>query len=329
MTATTLVARAAITAAAVVVAACTPSSPGRRGPLPRPRPDVTATTGPTVVRPPRAAPRHVGFRTVTVVDTAAGTPARGTTPPRHDRMLPTAVWYPAVAAGPASALRGPFPLVVFAHGFDVTPYTYDRLLRQVAAAGFVVAAPLFPISAAGLPGRPREDDIANQALDVRATISTLLALGAGHGWLAGRLDPHEVAVMGHSDGGETVAANVLVAADHDPRVRAAVILAGQLPTWGVIRPAAIPALVVQGSADTINPPILSRDVYRLLRHPKWYLDVVGGTHLPAVVGGDRRAQTVRAAVIAFLDATVRRATRARALLARFGNEPGITKLTVG
>ena len=271
--------------------------------------------------------RAVGFRTVTVIDAAANTPPRGPTPARQHRELTTSVWYPAVARGRAAVLPGPFPLVVFAHGFDVTPQAYARLLRQVAAAGYVVAAPRFPISASDLPGAPREDDIANQALDMRATISTMLADSARPGWLYRRLAPHEVAIVGHSDGGETVAANLLEAADHDRRMRAAVILAGQLPTWGRLDPISIPALVVQGSADTINPPSLSRDLYAQLTSPKWYLNVLGATHLPSVVGTDRRARTVRRIVIAFLDATLRHDPAAHAQMQRLGNKPGLTQLT--
>jgi predicted dienelactone hydrolase len=153
--------------------------------------------------------------------------------------------------------------VVFAHGFDVSPQTYARLLRQVAAAGYVVAAPLFPISGAGLPGPPREDDMPNQVLDLRATISTMLAMSSTRSWLAGRLDPRAIAVMGHSDGAETAAATVLLEANHDPRVRAAVILAGQVPTWGALDPVAVPTLVMQGSADAINPPGRARRRHRL------------------------------------------------------------------
>ena len=217
--------------------------------------------------------------------------------------------------------------MVFAHGFDVMPQTYARLLRQVAAAGYVVAAPRFPISASDLPGTPREDDIANQALDMRATITTMLAMSSARGWLAGRLDRHEVAAIGQSDGGETVAGNMLVAGDHDRRIKATVIIAGQLPTWGAVDPVPIPTLVVQGSADTINPPILSRDLYERLVSPKWYLDVIGATHLPAVVGADPLARTVRRIVVAFLDATLRHDRRARKRFIRLGHERGRTLLT--
>ena len=319
----------ALVALLISVAGCS-ASPGQTAES-TPPPEPTASTpdvSPAALSPPAEVDAYaVGFRTVTVIDSAAATPARGPLPARRDRVLTTSVWYPAAQRGGAVALPGPYPLVVFAHGFDVAPQTYTRLLRQVAAAGFVVAAPRFPISASNLPGRPREDDMANQALDVRSTITTMLAKSADHGWLAGRLNGHEVAVIGHSDGGETVAANVLVAADHDRHIKAAVILAGQLPTWGVFDPAPIPTLVVQGSADTINPPSLSRDLYARLSSPKWYLDVLGATHLPAIIGSDTRARAVRRIVVAFLDATLRQDPNAHTLFIHLGHEQGTTQLT--
>src|SRR3989442_5659978 len=46
-----------------------------------------------------------------------------------------------------SPTRGhaPLPLIVFAHGFALTPQIYARLLDTCTRAGDVVAAPLFPV----------------------------------------------------------------------------------------------------------------------------------------------------------------------------------------
>ena len=236
-------------------------------------------------------------------------------------MLPTTVWYPS-AARPGQR----FPLVVFAHGFDARPAMYARLLRAVAAAGFVVAAPLFPISGAGLPGSPREDDVPNQALDLRAVIDTMTATGGASRWPASLVDPTRIAVSGHSDGAETAAASVLIRADQDPRIDAAVLLAGQVPNWGAIQPSAVPTLVVQGDADTINPPALSQQLYQRLRRPKAYLDVVDAGHDGLVLADDARARAVRAAFVDFLNLELRRQADAGAALQRDGDRPRVTHL---
>ena len=66
---------------------------------------------------------------------------------RVPRSLVTVVRYPAAG--------GPYPLVVFGHGFTLTPARYARLLRAWAQAGYVVAAPVFPLENANAPGRSR------------------------------------------------------------------------------------------------------------------------------------------------------------------------------
>ena len=51
-----------------------------------------------------------------------------------------------LAAQPARR-AGPFPLVVFSHGFTASGPAYGEvLLRRIAAHGYVVAAPTFPLS---------------------------------------------------------------------------------------------------------------------------------------------------------------------------------------
>ena len=80
------------------------------------------------------------------------------------RSLTTIIRYPAVGspsrndrlvAAPAKS-AGPFPLIVFAHGFNITPTPYAPMLRAWVRAGFVVAAPIFPLTNAAAPRGPNE-----------------------------------------------------------------------------------------------------------------------------------------------------------------------------
>ena len=159
-----------------------------------------------------------------------------------------------------------------------------------------------------------------------AVISAISAAAAPAGWLQGSLNPAEVAVIGHSDGAETVAGMVLVPSEFDSRVKAAVVLAGQIPTWGEQRAVRLPTLVEQGSADTINMPFHSRDLYRRLPRPKAYLDVLEGTHIGPVIGTSRQAQDLRAVVIAFLDRELHGDAAAQHQMDVFGNQPSLTAL---
>jgi dienelactone hydrolase len=152
---------------------------------------------------------------------------------RDGRALPTRVWYPA---GP-----GPYPLVVFSHGLHSQPGDYADLLVSWAAAGFVVAAPLYPHTSLGAADF-NAYDIANQPADASAVLTRMLASP-----LRGRLDPGRLAAAGHSAGGITTVG--MFSAHRDPRLKAGVVLAG---TDFLATPFTGPAaamLVIQGRKD--------------------------------------------------------------------------------
>jgi hypothetical protein len=183
------------------------------------------------------------------------------------RRLVTIVRYPALGPAAESDQRnappdraaGPFGLVVFGHGFAVTPEIYAALLRAWTRAGFVVAAQAFPLTYAHAPGGPDEADIINQPRDLRVVISHLLALSAHRGSALWKLiDPRDgsPSPVSQTAGRPPGRPRTLPApGNRDRRVRAAVILSGAaLPR---IRPFSFPArspplLAVQGTADTTN-----------------------------------------------------------------------------
>ena len=173
----------------------------------------------------RAAPRApfpVGLRVLTLVDRSRTVTVAGR---RGPRTLVTYVRYPASAAHARGDIPratpdragAPYPLVVFGHGFDVLPSLYAQLLRAWASAGYVVAAPTFPLENADAPGGPDEADLVNQPRDMSFVIS---ALTGRRSPLAGLVDPERIAVAGHSDGGETALAVAYDRYFRDPRVRA-------------------------------------------------------------------------------------------------------------
>ena len=182
-------------ALAAVALSITVATGGRSS---RPRDDAgaapgqSAATGKSSSATSRPSSFAVGLRLLHLVDTSRTiTLANGTTEPR---ALLTEVRYPALGASdrtdlpdaPAARADGPFPLVVFGHGFDVTPALYARLLQSWARAGYVVAAPVFPLENADAPGGPDESDLVNQPADMSFVISRLLAdSSSGSGPLAG------------------------------------------------------------------------------------------------------------------------------------------------
>ena len=101
----------------------------------------------------------VGVTTETFVDTGRPTAANDDCKKIPSRTLPTTILYPATGDPSADALAGaapdpsgaPYPLIVFAHGYSASPQVYEPLLRHWAAAGYVVAAPQFPLSSSASP----------------------------------------------------------------------------------------------------------------------------------------------------------------------------------
>ncbi len=245
---------------------------------------------------------------------------------RQPRTLVTYIRYPAIGSGGgdlanAAPEPGRYPLVVFGHGFAVGPATYTKLLRAWARAGYVVAAPAFPLGKQDAPGSPDESDLPNQPRDMSFTITSVTRM------LAGELVPGAIAVAGQSDGGDTALAAAYDRYDRDTRVRAAVILAGaEIP--GVagfdFPPGSPPLLAVQGTADTINPPSLTSTYYAAARGPKYRLDLFGAGHLPPYTDEEPQFAIVTRVTIAFLNRYLK---HERTSLG--GNVPGIAALGVG
>jgi dienelactone hydrolase len=268
----------------------------------------------------------VGLLTVKLVDPSRFVRlADGRSEPRS---LFTYVRYPALGPpastdqprAPAARRRGPFPLVIFGHGFAVTPAPYRRLLQAWARAGYVVAAPVFPLENANAPGGPNESDLINQPADMSFVISQLLAENrSSSGPLSGLIDPTRVAVSGQSDGGDTALAVSYDPSYRDPRVDAAVILAGaELPGSGTYEfSRGEPALLaIQGTADTVNPPGLTREFFEAAQRPKYLLTLLGAEHLPPYTYQQPELSIVERASVTFLDGYLKRRSGALAGLAR-------------
>lgn len=258
-----------------------------------------------------AAPFPVGLRLLRLVDSSRTVrlPGGKTVP----REVDTFVRYPAIGspssvdldAAPADRQAGPFPLVVFAHGFDVTPATYARLLRAWTRAGYVVAAPVFPLTNANAPGGADERDLLNQPDDVSFVITSLQAASAAPtGPLSGLIDPAKIAVAGHSDGAETALAVAYNNHVRDRRIKAAVVMSGAeitgLPGYR-FTPDEPALLAIQGTADRSNPPMFTRAFYRAARRPKFLLALPGARHLAPYTWQQPQATIVAKATTAFLD----------------------------
>lgn len=278
----------------------------------------------------------VGLRVLSLVDNSRTIELPNGT--REPRTLTTYVRYPALGAAggidladaPAARADGPFPLVIFGHGFAVTPALYARMLQSWTRAGYVVAAPLFPRENANAPEGPDESDLINQPRDMSFVISRLLAASrAGSGPLSGLIDPTRIAVTGQSDGGDTALAVAYDRDYRDRRVGAAVILSGaEIPGAGgfTFPPGSPPLLATQGTADSVNPPSATGTFFEAAQPPKYLLSLIGAEHLPPYSSQEPQLAIVDRVVIAFLDGYLKHDREALTRLVALGTVPGTASL---
>ncbi|MGI8558988.1 MAG: alpha/beta hydrolase family protein [Solirubrobacteraceae bacterium] len=308
-----------------------------RGTPPAPPRPTGVVAGPASARQSAKRPPQpsisVGLRILDLVDRSRQLRLPGGA--SGPRRLTTIVRFPQQRANVRGSTRatsggGPYPLIVFGHGFAVTPSPYSRLLDAWTRAGYVVAAPVFPLESAHAPGGPDESDLDNQPGDMRFVISALLARSAAsRGPLRDLIDPTEIAVAGQSDGGETALAIAYDKHFRDSRVRAAVILSGaQIPGPDFTFPAGGPPLLAtQGTADTVNPPSLTQAFYARAPRPKYLLELYGASHLPPYTTQQPELGIVERVGTAFLDRYLKRAPGAQRRLMAVGSVPGVASLS--
>jgi alpha-beta hydrolase superfamily lysophospholipase len=262
----------------------------------------------------------VGVARCTFVDHTRGVLNYSTAPTSilsNDRKLVTEIRYPTqfVAGEPyqvngakPAARSGGYPMIVFAHGYDVTPETYAPLLNAWVRAGFVVAAPFFPdenkFAVAAQHGANTEDDLRNEPADLTFVTRSILHASAnlvnGCRVADGLVDPSELGLAGHSDGATVVGLLTLARGD-DPQgvsyaslragldYRAIVIMSGQEDdTESYATAASDPALlVIQSAADQCNPIHNAVKLYGDAdQSNKWFLELHSAHHLPPFDGAD-------------------------------------------
>ena len=163
----------------------------------------------------------------------------------HGRTLATTVWWPAGAPGPA-------PLLVQAHGFLANRTGARYVARALASHGWVVVAATHPTTTLFAPGGPKLEDVVRQPADVSFLIDRVLADDDGMPQLP-PIDPARIAVMGHSLGGLTATLAAFHPRLRDPRVAAAISIAGPMTPFEprFFANARVPFLMIAGSDDVI------------------------------------------------------------------------------
>jgi dienelactone hydrolase len=251
-----------IVAIALIAASCSGSDGDNRTRTP---PSSTTGTLPSAAKPGTYA---VGELTDTFVDTSRTTESANGQGNAPTRTLVTVIHYPQS--------DGPFPLIVLAHGQTGHPNKFSQLTTAWASAGFVVAAPVFPLTNNHITFET-DGDYANQPADVSFVINQMLARSSEKtGPLARRVDKKHIGVAGLSLGGATVYGIAFNRCCRDQRIDAALVMAGiLLPYDGAYEFPSVPLLIINGNGDSRG-----RDPYGMASPPKYLMTLERPTHSP-------------------------------------------------
>jgi dienelactone hydrolase len=249
-----------VVAVALVAASCGGSDGDNRARTPS---SDRTRTAPTASKP---GTYEVAQLTETFVDTSRPTDTGGGEGNAPTRTLVTEIRYPQG--------DGPFPLIVLAHGQTGHPSKFNELMTAWASAGFVVAAPVFPLTS-NQSTFETVGDYVNQPADVSFVIDQVLG-SSDDGPLAGRVDRKHIGVAGLSLGGSTVYGVAFDDCCRDDRVDAALVMAGYLlPFGGANEFPSVPLLIIHGNGDARG-----RDPYQMASPPKYLMTIERPTHSP-------------------------------------------------
>ena len=211
---------------------------------------ATAPTGPpdgsqSALRLERGA-HEVGKLDLSLVDESRKTAPNNDYLGAPTRTLETTVWYPESA-------NGAHPLVVYSHGFMSFRSGGAYIAEHLASRGYVVISADHPLTHFGAPGGPQIEDVVNQPGDVRFLIDSVLGWSKDERPFAGRVDPDRIGVMGLSLGGMTMTLASFHPQLRDPRIKAAVSIAGPIAIFQAAFFAAgsPPFLMIGGTIDAM------------------------------------------------------------------------------
>lgn len=231
---------------------------------------VTTVTSPPVVtttQAPTGPPFDVESTATSFVDASRILPAGAQTEQEPVREID--VWIDAPLTDE------PRPLVILAHGLTGHPRSHQMMRTHLAAEGFVVVAPAFPLTNTDVAGGfANAGDTEQQVRDVTFLIDTVLADPD----LGPRIDQARIGMVGHSLGGLTTAGAAL-APTGDERISAAVVMSAG---FGQARPD-VAVMVVHGDRDLVVPYESSETSYSILTGRRMFVTLVGGDHSAGIL----------------------------------------------
>jgi predicted dienelactone hydrolase len=191
-------------------------------------------------------PHPVGLVELEWTDASRPATPNGDDPGSPGRSFRVALWYPVGA-------RGEHPLAIYSHGFVSSRHGGTYLAEHLASHGYVVVAADHPLTHLHAPGGPNPLDVVNQPADVSFLIDQAMSLDGADRPFDGSIDAERIGVFGLSLGGITATLVAFHPEWRDPRVGAAISIAGAGDVFGprFFDHATVPFLMIAGTADAI------------------------------------------------------------------------------
>ncbi len=228
----------------------------------------------------------------TYIDSSRGTRPCGAFPGSNARRLDVLLWRPEG--------EGPFPLVIYCHGTNGMAGESLYLVEALTGAGYMVAAPEFPLTSREAHTRIAAADVSDapeQVRDVSFVIDSLLAEDE----LSPMIDADRIALVGHSLGGVTAYFATYGMQCRDPRIKASIPGAASDPVASALAnglgfagiqhaPIPVPVLFLSAEKD-LFARMAGRPgaAFARVEPPKHHVMIARGTHVWFHDGDDQPA----------------------------------------
>jgi len=221
----------------------------------------------------KPGPHEVGSADFTFIDRSRSTPGHNDFAGDSQRKLVSTIWYPVAAAGP-------HPFVVYSHGFMSFRSGGRYLAEHLASHGYVVVSADYPATNFYAPGGPNLADTVNQPADVSFLIDSVLSLSKDDRPFKGSIDSSRIGVMGLSLGGLTTTLVTFHPKLRDPRIKAAVSIAGPNAFFseGFFRTVATPYLAIAATEDAMVDYASNAAIVPTRAPTGALLTIEGGSH---------------------------------------------------
>lgn len=186
-----------------------------------------------------------------VTDASRVTPPMGDFEGASYRELVGKIWIPDADE---KTMKGPFPLVIYSHGFMSFHEESDYLGEFLAHRGYIMVAFDFPASSLNAPGGPNLADLPNQPGDISFLIDEFIKRNEDPGSsLYQQINIDKIATAGLSLGGLTTTLVAYHKELRDDRIGAAISIAGPTSFFNksFFETTDVPFMYIAGNIDAM------------------------------------------------------------------------------